>query len=131
MNADNIDDEALEQSERLDRIASELFEVDKKGIALQGALSLFVASAASISSYFAASLDPVIVLLVFAATFLPNFGVKVIAEYIKKRALVEGMKQGYVEGRKDSALSDSAYTQMAGWIKVYNALNSATMWRSV
>lgn len=131
MSDDNVfDDAALEQSERFENIASELFEVDRSGIILQGFLSLLIASTASIGSYLATGLEPYMVVLIFMVTFLPNFGLKVVAEYIKKRALVKGMKQGYVEGRKDSALNKSAMTQMAKWARVYIALDSATLWRT-
>ena len=127
---DVFNDDALEQSERFENIASELFEVDRSGIFLQGFLSLMIASTASIGSYLATGLEPYTAVLIFVVTFLPNFGLKVVAEYIKKRALVKGMKQGYVEGRKDSALNKSAITEMARWARVYIALNSATLWRT-
>lgn len=128
--SEDFNDVALEKSERFEDIASELFEVDRSGIVLQGFLSLLIASTASIGSHLATGLEPYVILLIFTVSFLPNFGLKVVAEYIKKRALVKGMKQGYVEGRKDSALNKSAMTHMAKWARVYTALNSATLWRS-
>lgn len=122
---DEVEDNALERNKDFERIAEELFEVDRTGIVLQGAMSLLVASVASIGSYIVTDLDPVASLLVFFITFLPNFGLKVLAEYIKKRSLVQGLQRGYKKGRKDSLLSDSEMTDIYRWAKVYLTLDSA------
>lgn len=127
---DDLDDIALEKSEEFENIASELFEVDKTGIFLQGVLSFLVAATAALGSNAVTTLSFEAILLIFLVTFLPNFGLKVLAEYIKKRALVRGMKQGYVEGRKDSYISGTNLNQFVRWMKVYKTLNSATLWRS-
>jgi len=118
------DDIALAKTQEFEQIASELFEVDRNGIALQGFLSVLIASTASIGSHLTAGVGAETALLVFLITFLPNFGLKVLAEYIKKRALVRGMKQGYKKGRKDSLLSDTQ--ELVKWARVYRVLESAT-----
>jgi len=120
-----FEDEALNRNKDFERIAEELFEIDRTGIILQGGMSFVVASVASTGSYIITELDPAAALLVFLITFLPNFGLKVLAEYIKKRSLVEGLQRGYTKGRKDSLLSDSDMTDIYRWAKVYLTLDSA------
>lgn len=118
-------DEAFVKTQDFEDIADELFEVDRTGILLQGVMSLMVASVASISSYLATGIDPFAIILVFIVTFLPNFGLKVLAEYIKKRSLVKGLQRGYKEGRKDGLLDDVQVSNFYKWLKVYLALDSA------
>lgn len=122
---DEIDDEALMKTQDFEDIAEELFEVDRTGIIIQGVMSLMVALIASIGSYFTTDLQTVAVVFVFLITFLPNFGLKVLAEYIKKRSLVRGLQRGYTEGRKDGLLDDVQVADFYKWLKVYLALDSA------
>lgn len=125
MDQDDVDD-ALEQDRKFEDIAEELFEVDRSGIALQAALSFLIASTASLGSYLVSGVSPGAATAIFLITFLPNIGLKVIAEFIKKRAFVRGSRQGYKAGRKDSLLSDSNMAAMKKWARVYNVLESAT-----
>jgi len=124
--SEEFDDLALEKNNEFEEVASELFEVDKSGILLQGIMSVLIASTASISSHFAADVTAINTLFIFILTFLPNFGLKVIAELIKKRALVRGMRQGYKKGRKDSIINDKSYIRLRKWSSVYKMLESAT-----
>jgi len=124
--ADDLRDVAFEKDNEFEKIASELFEVDKNGILLQGLLSLMIASTASIGSNVAAGVGLGTTVMIFVITFLPNFGLKVVAELIKKRALVRGMREGYKKGRKDGLLNDSAYMRLTRWSQVYKMLESAT-----
>lgn len=124
--SEDIDDLAFERNEEFDDIASELFEVDKSGVLLQGIMSVLIATTASISSYFAANVSVINTVFIFILTFLPNFGLKVIAELIKKRSLVKGMRKGYKKGRKDSILDESAIIRMKKWSEYYKMLESAT-----
>lgn len=121
-----IDDEAFMKTQDFEDIADELFEVDRTGIMLQGLMSFMVASVASIGSYLITGIDPFAVIMVFMITFLPNFGLKVLAEYIKKRSLVKGLQRGYTAGRKDGLLEDTRVTDFYKWLRVYLALDSAT-----
>jgi len=123
---EDIDDIALERNNEYENIASELFEVDKSGILLQGIMSVMIASIASIGSNLAAGVGMTTTILIFVISFLPNFGLKVIAELIKKRALVKGLRQGYKKGRKDGLLNDTAYLRLQKWSNVYKMLESAT-----
>jgi len=123
---DDLGDVAFEKDNQFEKIASELFEVDKNGILLQGLLSLMIASTASIGSNVAAGVGLGTTVMIFVITFLPNFGLKVVAELIKKRALVRGMREGYKKGRKDGLLNDSAYMRLTRWSQVYKMLESAT-----
>ena len=116
---DKLDDDALMRTQDFEKVADELFEVDRTGIIIQGVMSLMVALIASIGSHLTTDLQPIAVVLVFFVTFLPNFGLKVLAEYIKKRSLVKGLQRGYTEGRKDGLLDDVQIS------KVYLALDSA------
>lgn len=125
-NIDEVEDVAFEKDNEFEKIASELFEVDKNGIALQGILSLLIASTASIGSNLAAGVDTQTTILIFIVTFLPNFGLKVVAELIKKRALVRGMREGYKKGRKDGLLNQPTYSRLIKWAQVYKMLESAT-----
>lgn len=122
----DLDDIAFEKDTEFEKIASELFEVDKNGILLQGVLSLLIASTASVGSNVAAGVDTSTTVLIFVISFLPNFGLKVVAELIKKRALVRGMREGYKKGRKDGLLNDSTYSRLTKWSQVYKLLESAT-----
>ena len=122
---DKIDDEALMKTQDFEKIADELFEVDRTGIIIQGVMSLMVALIASIGSYLTTDLDIVAVVFVFMVTFLPNFGLKVLAEYVKKRSLVKGLQRGYTEGRKDGLLDDMQINNFFKWMKVYLTLDSA------
>lgn len=119
------DDEAFMKTQDFEDIAEELFEVDRTGIIIQGIMSVLVALIASIGSYFTTDLQPVALVFVFLVTFLPNFGLKVLAEYIKKRSLVKGLQRGYKEGRKDGLLDDVQVDNFYKWLKVYLALDSA------
>lgn len=123
---EEIDDLALERNNEFENVASELFEVDKSGIALQGLMSILIASTASIGSNLAAGVGGTTTILIFIISFLPNFGLKVIAELIKKRALVRGLRQGYKKGRKDSLINNSSYVRLQKWSNVYKLLESAT-----
>lgn len=126
MKQDDFEDLALDKNKDFERIAEELFEVDRTGIIIQGVMSLLVASVASLGSHVIGSVDPMTAVLVFLVTFLPNFGLKVIAEYIKKRSLVKGLQRGYKEGRKDSLLSDTQVVDFYKWARLYLTLESAT-----
>ena len=122
---DKLDDDALMRTQDFEKVADELFEVDRTGIIIQGVMSLMVALIASIGSHLTTDLQPIAVVLVFFVTFLPNFGLKVLAEYIKKRSLVKGLQRGYTEGRKDGLLDDVQISNFFRWMKVYLALDSA------
>lgn len=122
----DLDDRAFEKDNQFEQMASELFEVDKSGILLQGVLSLLIASTASIGSNLVAGVGMSTTALVFVISFLPNFGLKVVAELIKKRALVRGMREGYKKGRKDGLVNDTAYARLLKWSQVYKMLESAT-----
>jgi len=126
MDESKIDDIALEKNNEFEKIASELFEVDKNGIILQGALSFLIAGIASLGSRIATGLTLETAVFIFFVTFLPNFSLKVLAELIKKRALVRGMREGYKKGRKDGILEDSYYHNLKRWAEVYKMLESAT-----
>lgn len=122
---DKLDDDALMKTQDFEKVADELFEVDRTGIIIQGVMSLMVALIASIGSHLTTDLQPIAVVLVFFVTFLPNFGLKVLAEYIKKRSLVKGLQRGYTEGRKDGLLGDVQIHNFFKWMRVYLALDSA------
>ncbi len=126
MSEDVLEDIAYKHDRDFDEIADELFEVDKTGIYLQAVASFFVASIASIGSHLAAGVDLSTAALIFTVTFAPNFGLKVVAELVKKRALVHGMQKGYKQGRKDALLSDKSLARLYKWSKVYRSLESAT-----
>jgi len=126
MNQKDFEDVALDKDKDFEKIAEELFEVDRAGIIIQGAMSFLVASVASIGAHIAAGVSPSASVIVFLITFIPNFGLKVLAEYIKKRSLVKGLQRGYKQGRKDSLLDDTKVTDFYKWARLYLTLESAT-----
>lgn len=128
------DEELMDQRQDFESIAEELYNVDRTGIYLQAVMAAAVSFMASIGSYFAADLGTVAVVLVFIATFVPNLGVKVFAEYVKKRALVKGMRRGYVQGREDSELTGTYIGDMkkfVKWFRIYRTVDSMCYARSL
>lgn len=128
MNEGDID-LALEKNRELENIANELFSVDKKGVLLQGLASVVIAGTSTLIADIIGGVDPKIAFMIFFAVFIPNFGLKVIAEYIKRRALVKGLKKGYKKGRKDSLISEVDYTSLVKWARVYRMIESTTFSR--
>ncbi len=127
MDEDCIDDPALNAHEYYKGIADDMYNVDYHGVIVQGILSFLAASVASVSTYLVTNTGVWVALLVFMATFVPNISIKVLAEYLKKRALVQGLREGYREGREDiHLLNTGAFFSYLRW---YRLLNSASFIR--
>lgn len=126
---DKIDDYAFDRDKEYREIADRMYNIDYKGLLVQGFMSFVAGMIASFLTYVTSGLTGYTLVAVFAATFLPNLGLKVTAEYIKKRALIQGLKEGYKEGRKDSDINDSTMSRLITWANIYNVLNSASFVR--
>lgn len=125
-------EEFLKDREELEYVAENIYEVDHKGIMLNGLIATLGSGLGSLSTYVIGDVSVSLAGLTFIATFTPLFALKVLAEYAKQRAVKEGQIDAYMRGVRESNKLNivEVSTPHGLWLNLYYILNQACYSRS-